>query len=559
MDVNSPKLEITKTASPTTFIVGQAASYTITVNNTGTADTTEVSTIKDTIPAGLTIGTPLPANCTNPSGQDIVCTIAAGLAAGTGSQSFTINVTPTASATNGNNTAYVTGGGDPACAGATDCPGTVTVGVNSPKLEITKTASPTTFIVGQAASYTITVNNTGTADTTEVSTIKDTIPAGLTIGTPLPANCTNPSGQDIVCTIAAGLAAGTGSQSFTINVTPTASATNGDNTAYVTGGGDPACAGATDCPGTVTVGVNSPKLEITKTASPTTFIVGQAASYTITVNNTGTADTTEVSTIKDTIPAGLTIGTPLPANCTNPSGQDIVCTIAAGLAAGTGSQSFTINVTPTASATNGDNTAYVTGGGDPACAGETDCPGTVTVGINTATNITLEKAGPASALVNDTLVYTISLGNSGGTASGTVLSVADMLPAGVSYVSSAPGTNVSSMSCTGAPDLVCALTLTSALAPNAPNGAASFTITVTAPDTAGNITNYASVDPAGGNDLPVPGANCAPATSCGEATTDVRQYIRPQVSVPVDSRWMLMLLSGLLLAVGLRRGMRQRG
>ncbi|MGA7298112.1 MAG: hypothetical protein WBW92_11465, partial [Rhodanobacteraceae bacterium] len=277
--INAPQLAIIKTATPNPFVVGQAASYTITVTNTGTAATTATSTINDTIPTGLTIGS-LPSGCTNPSGQNVQCTIASGLAASGGSQSFTIPVTVTSTATTGDNTAYVVGGGDPNCTG-TNCPGTVTVPVNSPQLAITKTATPNPFVVGQAASYTITVTNTGTAATTATSTINDAIPTGLTIGS-LPSGCTNPGGQNVQCTIASGLAASGGSQSFTIPVTPTASASNGNNTAYVTGGGDPNCTG-TNCPGTVTVPVVSPKLTITKTATPNPFVVGQSASYTITV------------------------------------------------------------------------------------------------------------------------------------------------------------------------------------------------------------------------------------------------------------------------------------
>ena len=154
------------------------------------------------------------------------------LASGGGSQAFIIPVTPTASATTGNNTAYVTGGGDPACAGATDCPGSVSVDLNAPQLTITKSASPNPFVVGQAASYTITVTNNGTAPTTATATVTDAIPTGLTIGT-LPAGC-SAAGQNVTCTIAAGSRHRVAVQAFTIPVTPTASATTGDNTAYVT-------------------------------------------------------------------------------------------------------------------------------------------------------------------------------------------------------------------------------------------------------------------------------------------------------------------------------------
>ena len=64
--------------------------------------------------------------------------------------------------------------------------------------------------------------------------------------------------------------------------------------------------------------------------SAASFTVGVPASYTLSVQNTGTAATTAVTTITDTIPTGLTIGT-LPAGCTA-AGQTVTCTIAAGLA-----------------------------------------------------------------------------------------------------------------------------------------------------------------------------------------------------------------------------------
>ena len=123
--------------------------------------------------------------------------------------------------------------------------------------------------------------------------------------------------------------------------------------------------------------------------------------------------------------------------------------------------------------------------------------------------------------MNGTLVYTIALGNSGQTNSGTTLTVADVLPSGVTYQSAAAGTNVTSVACTGTTTLSCTVNLTSALVAGAANGAATFTITATAPSTAGSITNYASVDPTGGTTPPGPGPACTPIASCGSAPTTI--------------------------------------
>ena len=78
-------------------------------------------------------------------------------------------MTPTISAVSGNNTAIVSGGGDPTCPGDPRCDDTVLVPINAPQLTLTKTASVNPFVVGTPASYTITVNNTGTAATTAVA------------------------------------------------------------------------------------------------------------------------------------------------------------------------------------------------------------------------------------------------------------------------------------------------------------------------------------------------------------------------------------------------------
>ena len=119
----------------------------------------------------------------------------------------------------------------------------------------------------------------------------------------------------MTCTIPSGLAV-SATASFIIPVTPTAAAQPSvTNTATVSGGGDPACPGPARCSSSVgPTPVNAPQLTITKTASASPWTVGVAASYTLSVQNTGTAATTAASTISDTIPAGLTIGA-LPGGC----------------------------------------------------------------------------------------------------------------------------------------------------------------------------------------------------------------------------------------------------
>ncbi|MBW8851907.1 MAG: DUF11 domain-containing protein, partial [Xanthomonadales bacterium] len=489
--VNRPQLTMTKTASAASFTVGVPASYTLQVSNTGTAATTATSTITDTIPTGLTIGT-LPAGCTA-AGQTVTCTIASGLAAGS-STSFVIPVTPTTAAQPSvTNTASVSGGGDTTCPAAARC--TSTVGptpVNAPVLTLTKTASAASFTVGVPASYTLQVSNTGTSATNAVSTITDTIPTGLTIGT-LPAGCTA-AGQTVTCTIASGLAAGS-STSFVIPVTPTlAAGTSVTNTATVTGGGDPTCPAAAHC--TSTAGptpVNAPVLTLTKTASAASFTVGVPASYTLQVSNTGTAATTATSTITDTIPTGLTIGT-LPAGCTA-AGQTVTCTIAAGLAAGS-STSFVIPVTPTTAAQPSvTNTATVSGGGDPTCPAAAHCTSTAGPTPVNAPVLTLTKtASAASFTVGVPASYTLQASNTGTAATTATSTITDTIPTGLTIGTLPAG-------CTSAGQTV-TCTIASGLAAGS---STSFVIPVTPTTTAQpSVTNTATVS--GGGDPTCPAA-----------------------------------------------------
>jgi uncharacterized repeat protein (TIGR01451 family) len=500
--VNAPQLTIEKNASGSSFVVGQPASYTLTVTNTGTAATTAAASISDTVPSTLTIGT-LPAGCTA-SGQVVTCTIAAGLATGT-PVSFVIPVTPqpAADGTTVANSATVSGGGDPTCPGAAHCDSTTTTPVNAPQLTIEKTASGSSFVVGVPASYTLTVTNTGTAATTAVATISDTIPSTLTIGTPLPAACTA-SGQVVACTIAAGLATGT-PVSFVIPVTPTPAAdgTTVTNNATVSGGGDPTCPGGAHCDSTTTTPVNAPQLSIEKTASGSSFVVGVPASYTLTVTNTGTAATTAVATISDTIPSTLMIGTPLPVDCTA-SGQLVTCTIAAGVATGT-PVSFVIPITPTPAAdgTTVTNNATVSGGGDPTCPGSAHCDSTTTTPVN-APQLSIEKtASGSSFVVGVPASYTLTVTNTGTAATTAAATISDTIPSTLTIGTLPAG-------CTASGQVV-TCTIAAGLATGTP---VSFVIPVTPQPAADGttVTNNATVS--GGGDPTCPGA-----AHCDSTTT----------------------------------------
>ncbi|QBB69777.1 DUF11 domain-containing protein [Pseudolysobacter antarcticus] len=502
--VNAPAVKVVKTASSPNFVVGVPASYTLTVTNTGSAATTAITTVVDIVPSSLTIGT-LPGGCTS-SGQTVTCTIAAGLATNV-PVTFVIPVTALASAngTSVSNTATISGGGDPTCPNVSNpnCTSTIITPVKSPQLQIVKTASATNFVVGVPASYTLTVTNIGTAATTATSTITDTIPGTLTIGT-LPSGCSN-SGQTVTCTIAAPLATGT-PVSFVIPVTPQAAAsgTTLSNTANVIGGGDSSCpANTANCQSTITTPVKAPALQIVKTASTGNFVVGTPASYTLTVTNIGSAATIATSTVSDSVPASLSLGA-APAGCTI-TGQQVTCTVAAGLAVGA-SVSFIIPVTPLAIAngTTVNNTATVSGGGDPTCpnVSNPNCTSTTGTPVNAPQLVILKTVSSNPLIVGVPATYTLMVTNSGSAATTATSTVTDTIPSTLTL-----GTLPSGCSAVGQ-TVTCTIA-----APLAINSPVSFVIPITPQAAASgtSVSNTGSV--VGGGDPSCPGgANCTSTT-----------------------------------------------
>jgi uncharacterized repeat protein (TIGR01451 family) len=511
---DQPQLTLRKTASAAQFIVGQAASYALQLTNTGTLATSAPALIVDSLPGSLTLGS-LPHGCTA-NGQQVTCTAAAGLAPNA-SLRFTLPVAllPVAAGTTVTNTATVTGGGDPTCPGSANCSSTaaVTATLNTmPQLTVTGSLD-TALIVGQPANYTWQITNTSTAVTTVPATLNDTIPAGLMLGI-LPANC-SASGQQVSCTIAAGLAA-SGTASVVLPVTPEA-VVNGMlvvNTAVISGGGDASCPAAKHCIATVSASPTMVQLTLTDTPNPVAFAVGEAAAYVLQATNTGAIASTEAATITDTVPSGLTLST-LPAAC-SANGQRVSCVIPSGLAPGTAS-SFSISVTPSTSLAGMTltNTATLTGGGDFSCPTADHCTSTLTTTVNAPQLQLITTTSAGTFVVNQPASYVLQITNQGASATSAAITITDTVPADMAISQLPAGCNASGqlLRCT--------------LAGLASGSSTNLTISVT-PDgsLAGtSVTNTAIAS--GGGD-----ASCPSTPRCSSTvTTDVLPAAQPQLTL----------------------------
>src|SRR5262249_21318542 len=141
----------------------------------------------------------------------------------------------------------------------------------------------------------------------------------------------------------------------------------------------------------------------------------------------------------------------------------------------------TIVVTAPATAGTITNTATVSGDqGDPNTANNT-ASATTTVNAMAA-DLSITKTAPATVTTGQQFTYTLQVSNAGpGTASN--VSVTDTLPTGVTFVSASSG-------CTNSSG-----TVTCVVGSLKSGKSSTDTITVTAPATAGMITNTATVNP----------------------------------------------------------------
>ncbi|HEV7744231.1 MAG TPA: DUF11 domain-containing protein [Pyrinomonadaceae bacterium] len=426
-----PDLTINKTHVGN-FTQGQTnAPYTITVTNSGNAPTTAATvTVTDTLPAGLTYASAAPASWScSAAGQVVTCTASAVIGAGASYPALTLNVNVSATApASVTNNVTVAGGGQINTTNDSDSDPTT---INQlADLTITKTHAGN-FTQGQAnAPYTLTVTNSGTGPTSGTVTVTDTLPAGLTYASFAGGggwSC-SAAGQVVTCTNSTVIAASSSFAALTLNVNVSSTAAASvTNNASVAGGGEINVGNnsATD----VTAINGAPDLTITK-SHVGNFTQGQSnAAYTLTVNNIGRAASAGTITVTDTLPAGLTFvsGGPAPWSC-SAAGQIVTCTRATAIAAlGNSAITLLVNVSPTAPASMTNNVT-VSGGGQTNTTNDSASDPTT---INQVADLTITKTHTGNFTRGLNGSYTITVTNSGPTATSGTVTVTDTLPAGL--------------------------------------------------------------------------------------------------------------------------------
>ncbi len=421
------ELSIVKSVNNSTPVVGTNVNFTITLSNaTGVSPATGVA-VSDVLPAGLTFVSATPAQGTYSSSTGVW---AVGNLASGASTSLIITATVIGTSTITNNVQVASADeSDNSPPSSLQSSASLTP-VQPAALELTKTVNNATPNVGQNVVFTQTLTNLGPGVATDVTTT-DVLPAGLTFvsSTANEGSYNSTTGVWTVGTVANG---STATLQMTATVTTPGTKTNTATISHVDQP-DPN-------PNNTGIAIVTPQqadLSVTKTVNNSTPIVGQNATFTITVSNSGPSTATGVVTT-DVLPAGLTFvsDTASQGSYNSTTGLWTIGTLPSGAAPVT--LTLIANVATAGAKTN---TATVTGGQyDPNLSNNT---ASATVTPSAQVDLTLTKTVDNPIPTVGTIVhFTITVSNAVNESTATDVIVHDLLPAGLTFVSATPAQGI---------------------------------------------------------------------------------------------------------------------
>ena len=430
-------LMIVKTG-PATANAGGTVTYNLEVTNNGPDAATNV-VAEDPIPAGLTFNAGASDTDCVQQGNDILCnnTTLTNGATRNYSVVFDVPANYTCGGNISNSASVSTSSTDPNPANNQSGPVVTTVQCQQPQADLSVTKSgPVNVNQGSTASYTLTAINLGPDTATNV-VVSDPIPAGLTFNAGLSDPACVQQGNDILCNNLSLTNGSSSSYVVTFDVPQSVACSsviqNAASVSTSTTDPNPVNNQSSTVSTTVLCPVNNSDLSVTKTG-PATAQKGGTITYTLTATNHG-PDTANNVVVSDTTPVNLVFNAGLSDPACVLQGPDVLCNNSSLTSGQSVSYNVVFDVQQSAICNqNVDNSASVsTSSTDPNPANNQSLLVSTLIQCLTASaDLSIIKAGPATAPQNGTVTYTLSATNNGPDTAQNVV-VSDPIPAGLTF------------------------------------------------------------------------------------------------------------------------------
>jgi len=501
-------IQTTAVVSPATVLQGAPMTFVVTTRNAGPAQATGV-TMTDTLPANIRVisitpstgscPTAPPLNTPQAAPSTLICNF--GTLNANTQQTVTIVAEPTATGgyTNGASSTSAVAEYDTSNNAAT---ASYTVAPPEVDLSVIKVDTIDPVAVNTDFQYSITVTNNGPSRATNVVLTENTPPQFTYVGiTSSKGTCTGTA--PILCSIGT-MAAG---ETVSLTLTMTASTIGSYvNTASVAAD-EPDTNPLNDATNEQTTAKQAADLAIVKIGTPNPVRLNENITFSLVVTNNGPAVSAATS-VNDALPAGLSFVSATTTQGTCNAASPVSCSLGA-MASGA---SATVTIVARATAVGAPvNTATVSGSEPDVVLGNNTS--SFPFSVSDVPDLTVSKTHAGNFPRGGSGTFTIVVQNVGGAATdGSVVTVSDTLPAGLTPTAAAGG----GWTCTvAAPGVSC--TRSDVLANGASYPAISVTVDV-AGNAAASLVNTAVV--AGGGDN-TPGNNAGSDTVATVQSVDL--------------------------------------
>jgi uncharacterized repeat protein (TIGR01451 family) len=319
--------------------------------------------------------------------------------------------------------------------GSMNLDGGVTYGANANfytgiDLAVSATNTNSSLAQGGNGQFNVTVSNVGALNsTTNTVTVSNQLPAGMTM-TSMSGAGWNFNSNNLTATRSGALNVGTNYPPITVGFALAANAgALLTNTVTVSGGGDGNALNNTNT--MVSTVLPGPDLVVSK-ATNSTYQQGGAGQFTVTVSNVGGTPTTSAVTVTEQPPAGMSITSMSGSGWTfNPANSTV--TRADALPAGTNFPPISVAVAVASNAASlVTNTVAVSGGGD---ANNGNNSATAAASVLSGPDLAISKTPSSVFQQGQAGSFTLTVSNTGGTATIGAITVTEQPPTGMTVAS----------------------------------------------------------------------------------------------------------------------------